>query len=433
MFEVIYDPSIINSLIRIAYCETTTFFDKNNNLTNTNYFPIVLIRNKNNIFYLHFDQNKARWMFYHSDADLITPYNKNIIHILLLNKEYIKSFDKRSKYYGVIIGNNLEITHHVEPDNIGGPDLLSYAFDVKQNEICEKNYSVMSINTFPKNISDCKGNLILDDDILIASIEGFINLKSSSFVDLIFSVIMSGGTQYNSNTIAEILTASPYLEKLIPAFDHFKRKFQTIHGMNPKEAYVNIYKLYMNNDNKYFNKKMLIFQSEIMKTANDLESVIGSHQRTSCDDPGCPEVSIISDFIYCIKKDMSLEFLFIYQRLRNYPHERIALYKKYPYHPYIVLIKMIHQYFSSNKISYSFIGLESIYRFIENNNFKKISPILIQAIANRSEIFVFLYDLYMLSKYKNIKPIYKSHKNYFPFKIFSTKLFLAEHMLTKHC
>ena len=390
MFEVIYDPSIINSLIKKTYCEFGELIDKNsdlNNDVNICYFsfpydyhiPIIPLCDKDKIFCIYHVNNK--WIFKHSNFNWSNDY----VTDLLINQ--FKTNNINNKYYGVIVNSYIKITHYIDKNNVIKANWWSYQI---------------------LDLYNCQCRIF---DIIVASQNGYIHLNSSSFSDIIISTICRGKTnsQINTRNLIEDLFSNEYYPNVEPAIQEFINKFKSVQKNKPTTEYSDIYQFYNIYDNIYFDKKMKTFQLEILQMFKDIDVI--------------SRIDFIIKFIDCLKKDLALEILFLYNRLRNYAQERLALYKKYPTHPYVIIVKMFNQYVKSSNNNKA--TLDMVYNFI--NDDKNLPQLLFAAIKDRSTIFNFMYNQYLITKNNNIKPKYKSH-NYFPMKVFSATLFMVDHM-----
>jgi hypothetical protein len=410
MLEIIYDPSIINSFISIIYCATgdlnpnssiMKMMDMDHHFySHTQNIPLIDGKNKNDLFHLIYDSNENIWIFFHMKKDWD---DVNIVH-KYLNTLISSGFCKKKiKYFG-IIENNVK---------------LEFISAVSQNKcIYDLNTKYSKFINFSDENFEKKINY---QDIIIPTINGFTHINSGSEIDLIFSTIRISKNLDHCRKLIDILISEHYDDNLGPVVNKLITKFQILQISNPKNAYSHIFQLISQYDEKYFCTKMRKFQQDVV----EIFQKIRGHQTDST-----ATASIITDFINIFKIDLAYELNTIYQRLRFYPNERIKLYESYPQHPYIKLLKIIHNNYLHTK---NRITTDEIYILLsQSNNFitnDELTLTIKNAIGKRSELFIFMYNLYIESREKCIKPKYRTKHNYFPFKIFSSTLFFMEHML----
>jgi hypothetical protein len=227
----------------------------------------------------------------------------------------------------------------------------------------------------------------------------------SECIDFIFFILISGRSfSHIVELIGHWMSQTDY--------QYFVENIKSIQSIKPKEQYSRIYNLYRNHDRKYFDRKMTNFQENVIRILNNFENL--------STDPF--EISM-AKFIDRVKIDLSVELNTVYQRLRYFPQERNLLYRTYPDHPYVKLIKMIHIHYLDDKRIVNINAMEILHFFN-----KVDANVLIDAVATRSELFEFMYERYLGTVANNVAPKYNTKHNYFPFKVFSPILFLMEHL-----
>lgn len=389
----IYNPYIINSSVCTVYCSLDEF---NNNHEIREYldiipddFPIISNVEISNLVYLKFDDSKKLWKIYHANnnEDFRLELNNAFyfINTLLLNKR---------RYFGVLINHNLKIIKCILPSG-----------EVK---VCNKK-DVIDQDNF-KNI------------LIPTTTGGVVHINSTSFNDLIFSTFKFSNCENETYNILNKLVSPGYYQNLKSAIQDFEEKFRRIKSLNPIIHYSEIYNYFRKFDTEFFNNKMGQFQNEIMEMFKEFDHVFGENSNPY------KQAYFIANFINNLKKDLCIELNLVYYRLRDFPKQRTEIYHKYRKHPYIKLLKIIHQRFlDGNKRRY--VCFNEIYQMFSDDNlvvYDKLTTITKNAIASRSQLFCFAYQQFLDSKY--IKRKYRAKYDYFPFKIFSSRMFIMEHM-----
>ncbi|XWV25200.1 hypothetical protein QJ856_gp0572 [Tupanvirus deep ocean] len=431
MIQFIYDPAIINSFISTAYCATGDLVQDENSiiqkLLDIVYFPYPLNsrtsfvhgNDKNYLFYLVFDTKQNKWLFYHRNyllqIELTTGTSSNT-HDLY---KYIESLircrvvTKTKKYMGVIKNNNtINIINVLDESGKSIIDNDLYSIGPGCVDFKNKFYYSLGSNINFENYRN----------IIIPTRTGLVHINPQSDVEMIFSVMRIGKNKPQITDLVNVLVSNEYADNTQIVFDKLKLRFKMIQSMKPKTEYSKIYQLYDQHDKEYYNMKMQIFQKNVIdiftKAINHDENNIGN---------------FVSDFINSFKFDLAFELSIVYHRLRHFPQERVKLFRTYPNHPYVKLLKMIQDdYIKNHKRLRNFINADIISKMFEVNNMiihDEFYETIIQAVTRRSELFVFMYELYLESVANNVRPKYKTKYNYFPFKIFSPTLFAMDHML----
>src|SRR5205807_1640476 len=120
---------------------------------------------------------------------------------------------------------------------------------------------------------------------------------------IIFSIITK------NNLSVEKLNSTIY-DLLLP-IQNLKYHFGKIEINKPKIGYMQIFQLFNDHDKDFFDKKMNIFQSEILKIFNDFKLILKSDRIT---DHSELNIDFIIEFIIGLIKDLSIEFNFVYHR-----------------------------------------------------------------------------------------------------------------------
>jgi len=387
---VVNNSELLNSYISTTYSlNNDILFDYLIGI-NVNIYPNF---HKQNFICLQYDTKLANWKMYcyplHnwklSDyfGDMIdTCLNKNAIYLAYIQISPLYEYDK------VVFLQSIHLDHHVE--NYPLPDLGLHA-------IC---------------------------DIAIISPEGgIIHMDSIQSLDAIFFCF-----KFSVDHIHTILSNTDIQFEII---NHFIEKIKTIEHEDCLFDYVSLFnKSYLNN-REYFNKKMALF---------DETTYVFFKNYYECSDMD-DFANLLEKFILNIRIHLVSELLMIYRRLILFPTEKktIETYTKL-FSPLMKLIDRIHNKYLETGSKINENDVESI--FCTNNiehiiDVKKFiiydAPMmeLIEYISNRGAIMNTLYDIFLDTTQKNVKPKYRhSIKcNYFPCHIFSPELFLMEHIL----
>ena len=430
MVVPIYAPNIINSFISFAYCNKSELVKGAKNsiqeIVPLNYLgdgrlPMIVNVEKNVLCYLKFDKWRKDWILYHMMddfvCDIILPTDLKTDHsylAVLIDKKFdiIQSID--SKGIASLVGNH----------GFYGPDLYMF---FKKSDTCY-NYNMYIQDPFEK----------FNNIFVINANGGVVYLNSVSYLDLILSTMNAASTYEQTQAVFDVLLSSEYHQHLLTTFKNFQDVFENVQKVNPLTSYGQIYQYFNINDKEYYNTKMKIFRSEVVKLFSDFKQS-SPHQLSK----------FYANFINNLKKDICLELSIVYHRLRHFSQERDVIYNKYRNHPYIKLIKMIHQKYleTKSKIDLSinlarvpcchktrtFISTDVVEKILFGGSdliiYTEFTSMLLLAIKQRNELFVPMYELYLNSTKNGVKPKYNTKYNYFPFKIFSAKLFVMEHML----
>lgn len=405
MSKIVFDPVIVNASIKRIYCDKFDIIQYlNHNLVELCFYndpyehcvPVVPCNDVKTFFLIKIDDKKS-CTFYHANLDWLT--DDNLVKCLLDEIDF--SDCQFISAYGIIPNNELEIIHYVYPNDKNRANFYSYYYlDLDNNNIYQKTkcadtgfyeYQILQKTDY--------------DNLLVACRDGMIYLNSENFTDLIF---------YTMNQKNDL--SKKYNINMNAALFNLKNMIKAIQEKTPKENYAWIHHFFQINDNQYYTKKINHFQSKIISIFKDI------HEKDHFD---------LQRFANLFCRDMIHEIYLIYHRWRCYPSERLEMYHKFPEHPYIKLIKMVHQLYldTKNHITVDFI----LSRIQQNKYFVHYDDFiitLIEAASSRSELFVDAYGAYHSTKQSKIIPKYYCKTDYYPFKIFSVGLFLMEHMLS---
>jgi hypothetical protein len=440
MVQFIYNPTIIKEFISIAYCTYDELIQNENNDLQKCFdliyypFPYESVttyapgQQLNNLFYLIFDPGLDQWLFYHKNT--MWHYSRTVKMIINMRtiERYLDNFSKsnpfvkENKYIGVI-KNNKEI------------QFINIINEKDENVLLQYNiYPTDTINFFCKLCMCWNYNLkkytqtIFDkcQDIIIPSKKGLVHINPQSDIDMIFSIMRKSKNKNHNKELALILSSKEYHCNLDKVFDSLNVRFTCIQTIYPKPEYSKIFQLINQNDEQFYNKKMPQFQTGVIKIFESQKVIkTGTHE----------EIGIfIGNFISSFETDLALELTLVYHRLRFFPWEKNKLFKTFPNHPYVKLLLMIQNYYDANKKHLGkYISANDISMMLKKDDFvtsDETTKTIIEATISRSELFTYMYELYLETKNNNIEPKYTIKYNYFPFKIFSGILFAMDHMFS---
>lgn len=423
MALMIYDINPINSLTINIYCGTDDVID----FGNFGKFHNIPIKTDDQlIFSMKFNTKINLWQYHHANITISKKLNESTF-LKLLSGVFLEILDKTKIYYGQVIDESLEAINNNNSEILVHCFFQSKEKTYKRFVIAKKIYYEYKIS--PQN----------NYSNMFMTINPKINSPGSG-IDLIFYLISSTTSKQDIRKLTDKLLCTDFYENTKPSMYDLKNRFDFVHKLEPKKEYCEIYELFNKNDKEYFDSKLKQFQKSVINLFYRLETSFGSnnthHIGTGNGDYSLAQryyVScFVSEFSNDLKKNLASELDAFYHRLRLFPNERKELYKYYGNHPYVKLIKTVHTNFQKNYTKGDRITPERIYDMM---GVTISSTILVEALTSRSELFVPVYNLFLKSKENNIQPKFKTNYNYFPFKIFSTNLFVMENMLNnnKYC
>lgn len=447
MYGISYNPAVLRSIFSYAYSSQKQLLNKNSQINEllsikflsgsyANCIPVLPKENLKNIFYLFFNPDSFKWIFYHCN-DKWNNYAeiKKILFLLDDNSYLTKYLDTMVYAIGYVCSNKIHFIS-LEGHN-GAIPIVSYSCyaDLENNILYKKIKPTVTTSIFQNSNIYMAEELVTYTDILTPVNGGIAHINSGLAKDLIFITFKISSHSKYVRECLEILTSKNYYGELYPALGDLTDRLLSVITGPPKDNYNSVYQLFRANDGEYFNTKMGQFQHDVLQIFNKINIL-------RADNSPVEYCNFISDFIAGFKKDICFELNTVYHRLRCFPQERIKIYKKFPNHPYIKLCKLIHQYFVEQRaINKSYkITTQNIYNFLTKNDKTNLIIyddqliILINAIKNRSSLFVPWYKIYLNSVRENIKPKFTVNKSsnphyYYPFKVFYARLFIMEHFL----
>uniref|UniRef100_A0A6G6ACB8 Uncharacterized protein n=1 Tax=Borely moumouvirus TaxID=2712067 RepID=A0A6G6ACB8_9VIRU len=382
-----FNPNFGYKFIKIGYCTKNEFVDKFSlfsDLFNIYESKFILVPiNLSDLFYLSFDEVKNSWELFHSmtNETVISDIEIWVNSVENLEKDFIYIFE-----YDQIIKNLC-------------------VFDKKQNKYSFKKSKI---------------NYLINDkhkftNLLYISSNQIIFLNSCSFNDLFLSCIVYSNSISDTNDIIDVLSSTRYKFFFDEIINNLQKNIRCLVNLAPNNAYSQIFTELKYSDPVFYNKKFITFTSNIF---NILDSSYGDGKLNQI------LVNLISGF----KRDFIVELNNLYHRFRCYPNERLFMYKKMPNHPYTLLIKEIHNHYSSGGKKINTKEIENLFaEKLNSNENHKILYLIIQAIFQRSEYMSNYHEIYCTTLWSDKKPKYVFN-NFFPFNIFSSNLFILEHI-----
>ncbi|AVL94730.1 hypothetical protein ma344 [Moumouvirus australiensis] len=382
-----FNPNFGYKFIKIGYCTKNEFLDKFSlfsDLFNIYESKFILVPiNLSNLFYLSFDQTENIWKLFHSmnNESVISDIEIWVNSVENLEKDFIYIFE-----YDQIIKNLC-------------------VFDKKQNKYSFKKSKINYLANDKHKFTN----------LLYISSDQIIFLNSYSFKDLFLSCIVYSNSISDTNNIIDVLSSTCYKFFFDEIIYNLQNNIKCLINLAPNNAYSQIFTELKYSDPVFYNKKFVTFTSNIF---NILDSSYGDGKLNQI------LVNLISGF----KHDFIIELNNLYHRFRCYPNERLFMYKKMPNHPYTLLIKEIHYYYSSNGKKINTKEIQNIFtEKLNSNENHKILYLIIQAIFQRSEYMSKYHEIYCTTLWSDKKPKYVFN-NFFPFNIFSSNLFILEHI-----
>ena len=236
---------------------------------------------------------------------------------------------------------------------------------------------------------------------------GLIKLNTSLGIDLLKQIIYHTDGLARTNELTECLFGESHLRYTYPSIVNLIDIFDKVQQSNILHAYPKIYNYYSHDDTEYystqldsFQRKTTVFFTEIM--SDNLENV----RQT------------ISNFITNFKHQICVELTIVYHWLYNRSTERRQIYETFSEHPYIQLIRELHQTFCNQKKCLNLNSEYICYHLTAKpvlTEYNRTIRLLFDAVKYRHQLF----------------NVFGQHKdnNHYPFKIFFENIFIMEHLL----
>lgn len=439
VFRIIYDPVVINDNIGVVYTTTTEMIGHGaiHDIVQFSYYPdpyqsmIPYIdgSKRNQLFQLKYKPKRNMWYFFHANLDL---FNDNriarTIKYYLHRMEGYRCLNKKHKYLGLITEDyNIIVINTIVDDG------NNYLHDDYPSKLDLTN------GIIHYNIDDqIKTEKFRAHDIILATENGFVCVNPVSHIDMIFSIIRNSQCKDKIKELTNSILCNSFAGVLPNPFTQIGKILEHIEKLEPKSEYGQIFSMYSIHDHEYHENKFTEFKDNVVRIFRQSNEAFSqwSMDKISC---------FITEFIGTFKMDFVRELCVIYHRMKHFPEERKIIYATYPDHPYIKLLKKIHYYSSSRSITQvnDSIICDMIQEHIHFATSDNLTAIIIGAITQRSELFVHMYNLYLESltdesmvlehhpngtDHDQIK--HKISYNYFPFKVFSSAIFIMDHLLS---
>ena len=453
MVSKIYCPVTINSFISYGFCSAKELTDNRCCDFYSTILPFVISDGKipvvddfsvEKLLCIEYNFIKKIWIVYYGSKYLNKLKFDEQTFVCFFKGKYLKFKDLDTcKRYFVLDGKLIQIFDRVNSTiETNG----TYYDPIK------KEFYYAHWNNFQYDMRLESDNEKRQTDIILMNRNGgFIVMNSSDYMDFILSTLRLGSSNEQVKALVSVLFFDGYTD-LKNTMNKFCNDIEHIQKIEAKKEYGQVNKLFSENDNEYHRKKITVFTSDVMKilkSVNELATLkrgsepLGSELRFGIVNtiPNPEEslwdkskenmINFITNFIIGLKKDICAELFCLYHRYRLFPREKVYMYNKFSKHSYIKLLKKLHGEYVKTK---KYVTPEFIQSFLFDgeNKFINRSEIIIEllsAIKTRNELFVDAYKQYLKTVQDKIKPKYKTNYNYFPFKIFSSKLFILEHLL----
>lgn len=381
----IYSPEKIKSFIDYNYVSSGDMVQIKN------MFPIVP-------FYNYFkgipniDICKIVWFVYDLSGQWCAYRNCPDPKFIIDNEYCLQNFSTKHNYLCYITDESVEIlfTKSIIDDTI---EVLTHNF--------------INHNTIINNA----GYVTSDGRILL--------LNSTNPIDLIFSYLRFGHSREVLSELLSVMATDEYYIGVEKCLNYLSSDLKKLCETPPIKNYTNMFKLSMSHDINYH----LIGYDKFHKHVIDIIHKFSSNYQETM-------FKNMFSFFRNLRNDIVIELVQLYNRFRNYPHERIAIYKIHSAHPMLQLVRYIHHMAkqTNTSVTYEFIS----YLINDNSNvniYDHFGCLLMNAIAYRSDLFVDLFKEFISTQNNNISPKYKNYQNYYPFRRYSSTLFIIEHLL----
>lgn len=412
MASLVYSSYLVNSFVEFIYCSPEDLF--NHSLLISNHFvvhqndgiPYIPGIKRQDLCIILFDKKNCEWTIHHCR-------NNTPLHI----KYKFQSLAKKWIYLG-ILRDELVILQKFrrkivyQKSNFHGSNKITLERCGNYSKSCTN--SVKHIFNAKEYISKNSSYEIFQN-ILIFNISGGVTLVNSDQpFDLICFLLK------NLTYTSHALFSDNYFQYLLSPVLKFRKWMDLTLNSPPLSKYELIHKKFIDNDEEYFSKKIKMFKNRILKIFTSIQEASPKDLK-----------NFLFTFVDRLRWEICLEIESVYHRLRSYSHERKMVFKNFGNHPYIMLVKFIHQIYleSSPKKPIDQKRLIEIFFHPELTIYDRKMIMVIDAIRSRSMLFDPFYELYLDTKQKNLSPKYKLKYNYYPFRIFLSNLFIMEHLL----
>lgn len=361
----------------------------------------------NNIFYFNCD--KGCWTIHYSKKitldqqhDDIQDFLKNIFSNFISSN----NFSESNSYFGVIVSPEIYILNVINEKNCS---VISDYVNTANNMIDFATLKKYSLYFPTKNC-----NIDTYSGLVIPTNTGLVVLNSQNHIKFFKNFFT------RTNLLRNLLISD--FNHLDTIAIKFVKKIDNVKNNDSAKGYSDIFELFSINDTEYHANRSELFKIGCCNIFDTVKKLLEENNLNKIK-------QFLIHFMTTIRKKFTIELFIVFWRLKHYPEERQKVLKMYGNHPYIVLLSILNSYrkerFCSQKIVADFIfqGMSI------NSDFWNI---LLNAIKYRSDLFEYMYQLYLETEKKRDKSKkfkYEIGTEYFPFKIYNNYLFVMENVL----
>lgn len=426
MLEIIFDSTFVDSLIILKYQNNPIHFPSNISHFPSpydQYIPALISVDKKCIFFLAYNYQKNNSILYHSNEEWNDLQNLtwiNDIYNIIINCSFLGN-----SYLGVVVNNKPSLLLFYAPNKEMNNNIICYndnteiylewncySYVDKLNNCALVKSNTNLINDPFNNSYDCYR--VPNKDIIFVTNEGLLSFNSTSTNNFIIYLLKSCKSFDNYyNVIKNSFIKEPLIDICY--------KIKNLIYLPPKIEYSKIFNLFKIHDNKYFNDKITVFNKNVIGMLYNFETIYDNQSEYLYP-------THIGSLMYSVKKDLMIEICLLHRRLNIFLNEKKAFYDKFPNSPYIILFDKFNDTLKNN-IHINSKELCELYESDDDNlRIDEISQLLLETVKYRSNVFVFMYKQYLKTKNKNRNN--NKINNYFPFKVFSSNLFILDHILS---
>lgn len=348
-----------------------------------NYFKGIKNIEINRLVYFEYDIIRGMWNIYRN-----TPDPKFIID----SEQHISFLSNEFNYMCYITEESFDILFTIS--------------------IIDSSVTVLTNNFINHNgLLNDAGYITADGRILL--------LNSTNPIDMIFSYTRFGYDRDMLSQLLNVMSTDDYYINIETGLKNLAFAAINVRETQTINNYTNLFKISMSHDINYHVVKYDTFHANVIKILNELSNNVQEYMFRN-----------LFSFFRNLRNDMVIELNQLYHRFRNYPHERVAIFTKYPDHPMIKLLKYIHT--QSIELT-QFVNYEFISYLINADAsvmiHDYIGSLLQQAFAYRSDLFVDVYYQFYQTEKSVIIPKYNNLSRFYPFRRYSSSLFVLEHLL----
>ena len=207
----------------------------------------------------------------------------------------------------------------------------------------------------------------------------------------------------HTHQFLDCIFGESYLVNMRSSITNLVNIFDRVQHLDTLEEYIALYSHYAMNDSDYYNNQINTFKEKLtrffaMITSDNMVDV----------------KSALVEFTSEFKSQISVELAMVYHWLRVRPQIRLQIYRKFPNHPYIQLIKNIHWYFACQNDKET-LDTNFVYKYLTARPILTgDSCLLFDALKTRHQLFSTFREL--------------EDDKHIPLKVFFDKIFIMEHL-----